>query len=409
MSETINIRQFIKSLEPDVRGVFEPLSGIMRIGMPQSEYQAAFERYASNASTVEDVALIGTINHETYHAMQAAVSGYGFDQQRRRLAVLNSLEELPDPAADPETRSLIATLHAEAGDDPDLKRRADRAEAVLLSHRAIETMEARAEAGDYSLWGALHPGFFRYQADLAEREAAHNADGLSISGLLEGSAVAFANQLMYPGIGATAKMEAELEILTPVYRELYALTLASAGTRTMELLLPAAALALCYTEPHNAYAPMLATLAGSQPGQALAYGRKLMEAPPALPAAGAVLGTSIQLRKDDDSYRIYDKFIHGIAAGTWGIDAYAALADPDSLNRVGSFPFALVTDDNAQALKNSMDEDEMVARLMIMAIALRVAGRRRDELQIQNLQVEWARDVLSSFAESLPARDNIKP
>ena len=384
------------------------LSGIMRIGMPQSEYQAAFERYASNASTVEDVALIGTINHETYHAMQAAVSGYGFDQQRRRLAVLNSLEELPNPAADPETRSLIATLRAEAGDDPDLKRRADRAEAVLLSHRAIEMMEARAAAGDYSLWGALHPGFFRYQADLAEREAARNADGLSISGLLEGSAVAFANQLMYPGIGAQRKMEAELEILTPVYRELYALTLARAGTHAMELLLPAAALALCYTEPHNAYAPMLAALAASQPGQALAYGRKLMEAPPALPAAGAVLGTSIQLRKGDDSYRIYDKFIYGIAAGTWGVDAYAALADPDSLNRVGSFPFALVTDDNAQALRNSMDEDEMVARLMIMAIALRVAGRRRDELQIQNLQVEWARDVLNSFAESLPPRDNIK-
>ena len=84
MSETINIRQFINSLDPDVRGVFEPLSAIMRIGMPQAEYQAAFERYAANASSVEDVALIGTINHETYHAMQAAVSGYGFDQQRRR-------------------------------------------------------------------------------------------------------------------------------------------------------------------------------------------------------------------------------------------------------------------------------------------------------------------------------------
>ncbi len=187
------------------------------------------------------------------------------------------------------------------------------------------------------------------------------------------------------------------------------MTLSRAGTRAMELLLPATALALCYTEPHNAYAPMLAALAASQPGETLAYGRKLMEAPPALPAAGAVLGTSIQLRKGDDSYRIYDKFIYSIAAGTWGVDAYAALADPDSLNRVGSFPFALVTDDNAQALKNSMDEDEMVARLMIMAIALRVAGRRRDELQIQNLQVEWARDVLNSFAESLPPRDNIKP
>jgi hypothetical protein len=408
MSETVNIRQFIKSLDPDVRGVFEPLSGIMRIGMPQAEYQAAFERFASKASTAEDVALIGTINHETYHAMQAAISGYSFDQQRRRFAVLNSFDNLPDPAADPEVQSLLATLHAEAGDDPVLKRRADRAEAALVSHRAIEMLESRAAPGDYSLWGALHPSFFRYQAELAEREAARNADGLSILGLLEGSAVAFANQLMYPG-GAKAKMAAELETLTPVYRELYVLTLAHAGTRTLELLLPATALALCYEQPHNAYAPMLATLADSRPGQALEYGRKVMEALPALPVAGAKLGTSIQLRKSDDSYRIYDGFIQGIATETWGVDAYAALADPDSLNRVGSFPFALVTDDNAQALRSSMDEGEMVARLAIMAIALRVAGRRRDELTMRNFQVEWARDVLSSIVDSLPTRDNIKP
>jgi hypothetical protein len=409
MSETINIRQFIKSLDPDVRGVFEPLSAIMRIGMPQAEYQAAFERYAANASSVDDVALIATINHETYHAMQAAVSGYGFDQQRRRFAVFNSLEELPEPALDPEIKSLLATMRAEAGDDPELKRRADRAEFAVQSNNAIAMLEERAAPGDFSLWGALHPGFFRYQAGLADREAAHNADGLSILGLLEGSAVAFANQLMYPGAGAQAKMEAELEILTPVYRELYALTQARAGARAMELLLPAVALALCYTEPHNAYAPMLATLAASRPGESLAYGRKLMEALPELPAAGAVLGTSIQLRKGDDSYRIYDKFIGDIEAGSWGVDAYAALADPDSLNRVGSFPFALVTDDHAQALKNSMDEGEMVARMMIMAIALRVTGRRRDELQIRNFQAEWARDVLNSLAESLPPRDNIKP
>ena len=251
MSETINIRQFIKSLDPDVRGVFEPLSGIMRIGMPQSEYQAAFERYAAGASTIEDTALIGTINHERYHAMQAAVSGYGFDQQRRRFAVFNSFEELPDPAADPEVQSLLATLRAEAGDNPDLKRRADRAEAVLLSYCAIEMMEARAEPGDYSLWGALHPGFFRYQAELADREAVRYADGFSILGLLEGSAVAIANRLMYEG-GAQTKMEAELKTLTPVYSELYTLTQARAGTWAMVLLLPAVALALCYSEPHKA-------------------------------------------------------------------------------------------------------------------------------------------------------------
>jgi hypothetical protein len=50
-----------------------------------------------------------------------------------------------------------------------------------------------------------------------------------------------------------------------------------------------------------------------------------------------------------------------------------------------------------------MDEGEMVASLMIMAIALSVAGRRRDELQVRNFQAEWPGDVLNSLVECPPS------
>jgi hypothetical protein len=61
---------------------------------------------------------------------------------------------------------------------------------------------------------------------VAEHEAVRNADGLSIRGVLEGSAVAWAHLVMYPDGGARAEMESELATIEPVYSELYALTAA---------------------------------------------------------------------------------------------------------------------------------------------------------------------------------------
>jgi len=400
-SVSINIKSLIKSLEPDELGKFEPLSGLMLINLPHDEYMAAFTRFAANASTVEDIALIGTINHETYHAMQAAASGYGFDRQRRLAAVFAKMEA-PDPSADPEVKSLLDTLHAAAGDDPALKARAARAEAMLLAHRTVEMLDAQAAPGDNSLFGAIHPAFFRCQTDLVEHEAACNPDGLSIQGLLEGSAVAFAHCLMQPG-GAREAIEAELATLPPLYQELYTLTAARAGERALELIMPAVALALCYSEPHNAYAEMLALLAAAPPGGALAYGRKIIANLPAHPAAGAILGTSIDVRRTHDSYRIYDQFIQYLEAGRDGVDAYAALADPASMNQVRSMPFAIVTADDFHASAQSMTYPELVMRMLTMSWVLRVAGRRRQELDLQNLQLQWAHDVLHHLVDNLPS------
>jgi len=400
--DTINIRQLIKSLEPDVLGKFEPLSGLMLINMAQAEFMAAFARFAAHASSLEDRTLISTINHETYHGVQAAASGYGFDRERRLFAVFNSVDKLPDPSDDPEIKSIVAMMRAHAGDEPELKRRADRAEAVMLSKKTIEILEARAAPGDNSWSGAMHPRFFRYQQELTEREAARNAEGLSILGVLEGSAVAFTHQLMNPNGGAQAAMDAELATLPPVYQELYVLTAARVGERALELLLPAVALALCYAEPHNAYGAMLSTLAASSPGEAVACGRKALANLPAIPSAGAILGTSIQVRRDDDSYRIYDKFIHELEAERMGQDAYTVLAEPDAMNRIGVMPFALVTADGVQAANNSMTYDELVGRMFIMAMVLRVAGRRREQLEIEEFQAQWARDVIDRFMT--PAR-----
>jgi hypothetical protein len=98
---------------------------------------------------------------------------------------------------------------------------------------------------------------------------------------------------------------------------------------------------------------------------------------PTFPPAGAILGTSIQVRRSDDSYRIYDKFIQELEAGHWGVDAYALLGEPNAMNRVNRFPFAIVTTDDVQAIQGSMTADELHVRMVIMFAALRVTNRRR--------------------------------
>lgn len=204
-------------------------------------------------------------------------------------------------------------------------------------------------------------------------------------------------------------MEAELATLAPVYHELYALTAARVGDRALELLLPAVALALCYTEPHNAYGPMLSALAASPPKETVDYGRKVAANLPPLPQAGAILGTSIQVRRNDDSYRVYDKFIDDLEAVRWGFDAYAALAEPTSMNRIGGFAFTIVTTDSFFAPKISMTSDEVYARMAIMAAVLRVAGRRGREREIREFQLAWARDALNRLLGPPPDRGEQAP
>ena len=210
----------------------------------------------------------------------------------------------------------------------------------------------------------------------------------------EGSAVAFTHQLIHPK-GIQAALEAQLTELPPVYGELYALTTARVGERTLELLLPAAALALCYAEPHHAYGAMLSILAASPPGGGVAYGRTVMANPPTVPQAGTILGTAVHIRRSDDSYRVYDKFIQELEAEQEGVDAFAMLCEPDVMNRLG-FPFPLVTTDGIQQEPSqwSLSGGDLGARLVIMAAVLRVRSRRREELRMQKFLTEWGRDLI---------------
>jgi len=405
-SGLVDLHDLMVALDPDIKGKFEPLSGLMMINLPNEEYMQSFARFATNASTADDRDLIGTINHETYHGLQASASGYCFDRQRRQFAVLNTPEASPDLPIPAELQTLLDAMRQEAGDNPDLKARADRAEWVTRAQQAIEYCDTVAIPGDNSIFGALQPAFFRFQSELEQSEAQHNSHGLSILGILEGSAVAFAAQVIRPKGGTEAAMLADFADHAPLYRELYDWTTQRVQSRAFELMLPATALALCYAQPQNAYGPLLTMLAGAAPGQAVAFGQTLSVSLPAIPPGRAILGTSIDLRRADDSYRIYDNFI---AAMRWPFGPYGLLADPANMNVVDTFPFSAITADSYQRLPSAMTFEELAARMYLLSLVLRKFSRRREELHIRYLQAQWAQDVLNNLVGNLPSQPPATP
>ena len=388
---TIDPRVFIKQLAPDQLGMFEPLSGVMLLNISKAEFVSLTERWAAQRPTEFDAAIIRTINHETYHFAQAAASGYFFDRQCRVFTAFNTSEPMPEFRLDPQMQALADAASADNGDDPELKRRHERTMAILKGHNQIALLKARAAAGDNSVMGALMPAFFAHLKALDEAERVANADGLSILGVLEGSAVVHTHLLMHPNDDAAPHIEAELATLPPVYRELYDVTIARVGARALELLLPAVTLALRYSQPHNAYAPLLAVLAESAPGEAIDRGRSLANQLPEITDAGPHLGTAIDLRQLHD-YRIYDLVLDKLTTAHWGIDSYDFLARPAAMHAVDSFPMGLVTTDG---YLGSLDKGELAARMALMGAVLRSQSRRRAEKEFGKCQIDWGRNVIA--------------
>jgi hypothetical protein len=387
--ESIDPKSFIKRLSPGQLGLFEPISALMLLNVSDVGFREMASRWSENACTDGDIHIIRTINHETYHFAQSAASGYMFARHRRLFDRFNNptLPQLPDQA---EHEELAAKLREIAGDDPDLNARTDQMLAVLSGHAAYALLDARAVAGDNSLAGALMPEFFALQAAIADEEGRRDAHGLSTLGVIEGSAVIHSNLLMH-GDQAQGSLEAELADLPPVYSELYTTTSTAAGERALEVALPATALALCYEQPNVAYHALVRAVSDSASGGALERGRAIAADLPAIDGAGAILGSSLNVRAEHADYILYDAVIQQLATGTWGIDAYDFLANPQAMHKVASFPFGMITQDG---YRGPLDRMELVARMAVMSVVLRVRGRRRREKDFRDFQIEWARSVI---------------
>jgi hypothetical protein len=364
----------------------------MLLNISKAGFADLHQRSATHQSLDSHMPIVRTMIHEAYHFAQVAASGYAFHRQCRLFMVFNTSEPIPEVPLPPDLQAEAEKARIEAGDDPELKRRYERAMALATGSRQMYPLDARAAPDDNSLMGALKPAFFKHMQDLAEHEAVRNADGLSITGVLEGSAVVHTNRLLHSPEDASPHIEAELATLPPVYSELYAFTTARAGARTLELLEPTVALALRYMQPHNAFGPLLALLqAQSPPGEALEHGRSLAAQLPEIADAGPLLGTAIDLRKMYDGYRFYDDVLDKLSTNQWGVDSYDLLARPSAIESLGRFPMVLVTSDG---YGGDMEPSELAARMVVMGEVLRVQSRRRMERNFIQFQTDWGREVI---------------
>jgi hypothetical protein len=400
--EVIDPRSFIKQLAPDQLGMFEPLSGLMLLNLSRAELGELQKRYVARTPTDFDLAMIHTINHEAYHFAQVVSSGYVFHREARLLMVMNAVEPVPEVPIEPEMQAMMDAAREEAEGDPELMFRYERMVAMLKGHNEFVLYDQLAAKGDHSMVGALMPGFFAHMTALADSERVDSADGLSILGVIEGSAVVHAHMLMHGDEDATPYIEAELKTLPPVYSQLYEFTVAHAGGRALELLLPASALALRFMQPHTAYPVLLSLLAQSAPGEAVAYGRSLIERLPEVTEGGHLLGTAIELRRMHDGYRVYDSVLSKLENGDWGIDSYDFLAQPKAMFSVGTFPLGIVTTDS---YLGPLEPAELAARMVLMGAVLRSRGRRKAQREFEEFQADWARSVINRMFGDGPVNE----
>lgn len=393
---SLEIKSLIKRLAPDQLGLFEPLSGIMLLNVEEDEFQAVAQRWVAGASTAEDVRLLATINHETYHFAQAAASGYMHERQRSAFGALNEAPVPEEPALEPELKAILDTAREAAGDDPEAQARVDRSLYIVTEHIRQTELEAHASSGDHSVAGAAIPDFFAHLERRRMTETVANDRGVSILGVIEGSAVIFANVLMYGADEAVGHIREELATLPPLYGELLAFTAPLVGDRTVRVALPAVAVALCYASPHNAYCELVPMIAADPEGEELARGRALFDSPPALEGAGSWLGDAMKQRDACDSYRIYDAFLEDLRSDKWGVGPYALMADPHAMERVGFFPTGFVT---RTGWRGGPDRDELVARMFIMGIVLKSMSRRRAQRDFEKLSAAWAQEVLGRLLQ----------
>ena len=401
MTEFFYPGNFLKRLAPDQVAMFEPVSGMMLLNMPLSEYKAATERYAAGGRTDSDIDLYRAIHHEVFHFAQTIGSGYAYARQQRLFA------RIKDPGALSTRENSEGYRSAE-----DLRRRADSADGTVQERRAwrmlelvsemdrLSLMQRRAAPGDHSVAGAFFPDLFRDADALKAAEAESNADGLSILAVIEGPAVVHAELLTGGTTPARDRIEAELAKLPQVYRALLDATDKRHGDRGVELLLPTAALALRYTRPQDAYLPLLALISDSPPGDALGRGRAVSARLPDIPAAGPILGTAIDVHQETEHYRVYAAILRDLAAGRWNVDSYALLADPEAMKLVPRFPLGAFTRDGYIGLE---DAKEFAVRTIVMGIVLRVQSRRWDERDFNDALTMWIQDLFAPRPEEAVA------
>lgn len=397
-SESIDLKTLVKKLPPDQIGQFEPVSGVMVLNIDFQNYRASAQRWADKQTTPADRMLINTINHETYHFVQTSLTGYMFKRAKMLFNTLNqddnSIVRALDKAEEQANEVLELALK-EAGDDPSLIKRANDIASITYYHKRTAILHANCPENDHSLAGALMPHFFQYRDDLLQKENELDAHGLSILGVIEGAAVAYAAHLAYDEHSVEQRIEAELVKLPSLYAQSWQILKQQTPQFASELILPISAIALCYQKPNTAFHFILAHFLKSEPTNITSYTEQLFCDLPYIEDAGEILKTARHVRVEDDSYILYDSVLKAWKCEQDDKLAFALLSDPLALNRMDHIPICSTLSDNL--MFGQVPAQEAQAKIYIASLILKVTSRRREEKDFQKFAMQWGRNVINRF------------
>ncbi|MGB6688353.1 MAG: tetratricopeptide repeat protein, partial [Terracidiphilus sp.] len=271
-------------------------------------------------------------------------------------------------------------------------------EGLLRDLENAQAWEKSAQT-DLSLLSASMPllaqGFDRLWAKIE----ATGSGGLSAIDLIEGSAIVFQHLLTEGRAGLDGNLAKAWDATGSTYRKAFEVAQAKCGARALDILLPAAALALRYSNPPEAYLVFLEKLNTSTPGGEIAAARALTSNPPEIRDAGEYLGTALDVRRmrlgRENSYSIYDDFLDNLEKRSWGFDEIELLSDPGRAQKIDSFPFVAVVKEGP--IRTQLDSGALVRRLLCASLVLRAAKLPRYRRDAEKRLMERMHPIVATL------------
>jgi len=191
-------------------------------------------------------------------------------------------------------------------------------------------------------------------------------DGVSAQDVIEASAFIFGQLAAFGRQGLSDRIHDETLDPDGPYQRAISVADDVCPGRPPDIIGAAAALALRYERPGQAYVPILRRLAAEPPGDEAGAARRLSSDLPAVPEAGRYLGTACDFQvRTDSAPGYYKDQLAALRNRTWGIDEISLLVDTDTAG-LGAIPsgqlgFGVVLKD---ACRGFPDPTLMKARLV---------------------------------------------
>jgi tetratricopeptide (TPR) repeat protein len=457
------LSQYLPRLPFDTLAQFEATSGLMILNVDLETFQKSAANYATNTPTSQDIELYSIINHETYHYFQTLATGYQYlyasemwrlilDEAKSQtwhgrvkrwkewvkirglqayaLTILTGMnvrslfasetwplrvdqvssqarprkfkrlkEWVREKAIQIYVRTTITRMIAK-----DVKRFTGF-QTLVRDQEKARTWEKSAH-DDLSLLSAnlplLSQGFERLWA----RMKAPNGAGLSAIDLIEGSAIVFEHLLTHGREGLDDRLAKAWDAAGASYRRAFDVAQEICGARALDIMLPAIALALRYSNPPEAYPVLLKVLNASSPGTEISEARAVASIPPRIRTAGAYLGTALDVRRKQlrrkSRYTVYDDVLDKLEKRAWGFDEIDLLSDRGPAQKVDSFPFVTVVKEGPLHT-NNLDPSVLTKRLVCGNLVLRTAKLPRFRRSAEKRLMDRMHPIAASLFDPMMA------